>query len=552
MAPHPTPRATLAFLGCVSLHLSGLWLQVPLLIWLGASGLVGVSLCLSLTLRAGIRLRRLRLEFGWDAPSDSAAEGLPVGLSRPRTVSGYFQNHGERSATLTGLRPAMPEALEVVESPAAVRAEARSRTAFELRFRSQAIGRWVIQGLSVSVPGPLGLFVAPLYFPTPLAVRVLPPAAAPLQGGKSPVAHETGTVRAPLSPQQSGRGSEFRELRALQPGDPYHTIAWKPSARRGQLLARVNEQEHERTLIVILDVGESTRAGPTGYRPLDRGLVLAASLVHRALHADDRAGLLTIDARIIDHVPARSGPNHGRPIQQALLAVSQLVDQDLTGISEGQVQAHVLRYLRRQGGLPTLEPKAQAQDIVNQQLLLRAVRVAREEDDKRAIVGENGQDVLLRRFCRRRGIALPYQKPADPNRRALALAQALRRATGNSRSPHDLILLLGADYPTEHRSLQRALAATQRQGHRIQVVQLTSPNLGPDTRVLTVKSNSEALSITAELAHARQHEELRVWFSRMRCPTYPLTNDSALTALCLKIERAPRFEEQLRRKLNDI
>lgn len=534
MAPAPTLRAMLSFLGCASLQLVGLWEQTPLLIWLGSAGLMGISLCLALTLRAGQRLRELRMEFGWDASANSAADGLQATLGHSRVVHGYFQNHGEESVVLVGLRPAVPEAITVRHSPQAVRAEARSRTEFAMEVRGAAIGRWVMRGLSVSVPGPLELFLAPLYFPTPLSLRVLPHRCGSAQPGHR-LPTDGGEAGRPLGPT-SARSAEFRELRVLQPGEPYHAIAWKPSARRGQLLSRVHEQDSERILMVVVDVGASMRRGVIGQRPLDKALELSAALLDRALVAGDRAGLVTVDTRIVDHLPAVSGTHKAVGLYQALIAANHVVDQDLTGVDEAEVQALVLRYLRRQEGLPSHEASAPQLRRVNQRLLAQAVRLAIEEDDHRPTVGNSSQDVLLRRFCRRHGISLPYRSRRVAEQRDAALAMALRLAAGSARTPRDIVLVLGDIGAGGGPPMQRALTLLHTRRHRLQAVLPTS--LEPRSSPTSPQTAETALSVLARLRRAREREHLKRWLARAGCTCHGLPPHAAILPYCADLERS--------------
>src|SRR5207244_6713518 len=121
-----------------------------------------------------------------------------------------------------------------------------------------------------------GFFEVPLPFANPYGIEVVPrPFATYLmqpRGGRSHLAASAGRPG-----RQRGEGSDLRELREHQPGDPFRRIAWKASARRGQLLVRDFEREERDVVWVVLDGGPDLWAGPLGRAPLDLAIDEVAS-----------------------------------------------------------------------------------------------------------------------------------------------------------------------------------------------------------------------------------------------------------------------------------
>jgi uncharacterized protein (DUF58 family) len=60
---------------------------------------------------------------------------------------------------------------------------------------------------------------------------------------------------------QPGRGLEFREVRAYQPGDDLRSLDWKVTARRGQPYTRVFEAEHQRPVALFVDQTSALQFG---------------------------------------------------------------------------------------------------------------------------------------------------------------------------------------------------------------------------------------------------------------------------------------------------
>ncbi len=86
----------------------------------------------------------------------------------------------------------------------------------------------------------------------------------------------------------SGRGDEFYGVRDYAPGDSPRAIAWKPSARTGDLVVRENARPTSGSLLIMLNLngsGAPTDDGPSADEQNERAISLAASLsvaAHRA------------------------------------------------------------------------------------------------------------------------------------------------------------------------------------------------------------------------------------------------------------------------------
>ncbi len=88
----------------------------------------------------------------------------------------------------------------------------------------------------------------------------------------------------------TGRGDEFYGVRDYAPGDSMRAIAWKPSARTGDLVVRENSRPTSGSLLVVLNLngsGTATGDGPLADEQNERAISLAASLAVAA----NRAGL---------------------------------------------------------------------------------------------------------------------------------------------------------------------------------------------------------------------------------------------------------------------
>lgn len=105
----------------------------------------------------------------------------------------------------------------------------------ELPYPTTARGWLQLGRLRLSTTQPLGVAVAWSYVWPQTPLLVYP--AAEVDG--PPLPEPAGTSR---QTRVDAAGEELHHLRAYRPGDPQHTIAWKPSARRDVLLVREYER----------------------------------------------------------------------------------------------------------------------------------------------------------------------------------------------------------------------------------------------------------------------------------------------------------------------
>ena len=120
-----------------------------------------------------------------------------------------------------------------------------------------------------------------------------------------------------------GGGLEFEESRPYQPGDDVRSIDWNATARHGETYVKHFREERDQSLLFVLDVSASMRAG----HPLRSKAATAAHaialLCAAAGRAGDRVGLVVFDDSVREVVPIARGVAHGwRVVQTATLAAA--------------------------------------------------------------------------------------------------------------------------------------------------------------------------------------------------------------------------------------
>jgi uncharacterized protein (DUF58 family) len=468
MLPIPSASAVFAFVGGVAMLVVGWVASSPVTVTLGGGALLGLAAALALTMPLGARLRRQRLEFAWwlgHAQSGHAGAGAVTGV--PFEVRCYLRNRDRHALRFTDLLPVVPDGVEIQTGLGCELAlPPRTRSELCFRFSASAAGRVVLQGLAVAVPGPFGLFLSPLYFPSPLAIKVLPRSAAAVSSSAR-LAGGEAVERSGLTPlRRRGAGMELHEIREHRPGDPFKSIAWKASARAGKLLVREVEHEVQDTLQIILDVSGSMRGGRPGERKLDHCIELAALLAKQALERGDRVGLLTVDGRLLSEISAGEGVRHMLRLYDALLKATEVVDADLTQIEDDTVAALVGLYLRQQEGIELAT--STGWDLPA--LAAHATRALQIEPEHEQVVASTPEHALLRRFCRLRGIALPYRNETRASVKVQGLANALRKAASATRTPRTLLLISDLEGANPLEDLITTLRLLKARRHNLAVV----------------------------------------------------------------------------------
>lgn len=170
----------------------------------------------------------------------------------------------------------------------------------------------------ISTTFPFGLARKSISFGLPMSV-VVHPVELPVSPGilkKLAVRASSGTGAA-MSP---GLGDEFYGLREYSDGDSPRWIAWRRSARTGQMVVRQNTTPTPRQLWLIVDIPpENADRGL-----VERAIAIAASLIRAASRAGAAVGLAVPRAGITVHPQASGRAVRAMLDRLAMLDVSQL------------------------------------------------------------------------------------------------------------------------------------------------------------------------------------------------------------------------------------
>lgn len=119
-----------------------------------------------------------------------------------------------------------------------------------------------------------------------------------------------------------GRGVDYVESRAYQPGDDIRSMDWRVTARTGRPHTKMFQEERERSVLVVLDYNPSMRFGTRVRFKSVQAARAAALVAWSAVRGGDRVGAVGYGGGVTGEVRPAGGP------RGALRCLRSLVDWD--------------------------------------------------------------------------------------------------------------------------------------------------------------------------------------------------------------------------------
>lgn len=175
------------------------------------------------------------------------------------------------------------------------------REAIRWRVRGRRLGVMVFGDVYLRITGPLGLSRWIRRVPLEETLRVVPDVLS------SPVARSGRGRQGERGLPRPGSGTELHGLRAYWPGDPLRAVDWKATARRGQPMVRLFDDQQALELLILLDVGRASGVSVGPLSRLHHFINIAARLAEAGGQAGDRIGGLCYAAGVTNQAPMVSG-----------------------------------------------------------------------------------------------------------------------------------------------------------------------------------------------------------------------------------------------------
>jgi uncharacterized protein (DUF58 family) len=107
-----------------------------------------------------------------------------------------------------------------------------------------------------------------------------------------------------------GRGMSFSEVREYQFGDDIRSIDWNVTARFNHPFVKIFEEERELTVMLLVDVSESSIFGTTKQNKRNMITELCAVLAFSAINNNDKVGVIFFSDGVEKYIPPKKGKSH--------------------------------------------------------------------------------------------------------------------------------------------------------------------------------------------------------------------------------------------------
>lgn len=117
-----------------------------------------------------------------------------------------------------------------------------------------------------------------------------------------------------------GKGLDFKELKDYEQGDDPRHIDWRVSVKRGSLHVKKFTEERELTLLIALDVSNSTLFGSNSQLKREVAIELCASIAFSGMKNNDRIGLILFSDSVLKFIPPKKGKTHTIKILKEIIS----------------------------------------------------------------------------------------------------------------------------------------------------------------------------------------------------------------------------------------
>ncbi|GAA3915721.1 DUF58 domain-containing protein [Chitinophaga oryziterrae] len=107
-----------------------------------------------------------------------------------------------------------------------------------------------------------------------------------------------------------GRGMSFSEVREYQFGDDVRAIDWNVTARFNHPYIKIFEEEREQTMMLLVDVSESSIFGTVKQNKRSMITELCAVLAFSAITNNDKVGVIFFSDGVEKYIPPKKGKSH--------------------------------------------------------------------------------------------------------------------------------------------------------------------------------------------------------------------------------------------------
>ena len=118
-----------------------------------------------------------------------------------------------------------------------------------------------------------------------------------------------------------GKGMSFKEVREYAAGDDVRFIDWNVSARFGHPFSKIFEEERELTVMLLIDISNSSLFGTHYGLKRDVATEIAAVLAFSAVSNGDKVGAVFYSDKVEKYIAPKKGKPHALYIVREMLSL---------------------------------------------------------------------------------------------------------------------------------------------------------------------------------------------------------------------------------------
>ncbi len=491
MNPYLTTRGKWCFAAGIGFIVLGALLREPLLLLFGQVPFAVLIIAVAILMPAARCVDRRVGRFFVDGEDQKV---MTLSRRAQSSLRIWLENGANVALRVHRLRASTAGPVEVAPLDGELHVGAGEARCFELNLRPSGVGRASLQGFDMVLVDRWGLLAVHDYLP---CLQVFE--SYPALGGrrwKSGRVYKPSTGRAVREVNRGSRsGTDLRELRDFQPGDPLRSIAWKATVRQRRLITREFDDQRNHADYIALDISSSMRAGKPRGMKFEHGIEIVAALSARGLNEGRRVGLWTFDHDIYGEVSADCGPAQRRRIQRHLVGLRSVVDASRTALDDEDLEAGLADYLLVQERLDFRSGRGLRGEL-DRELLRRWLRSMIATEERRWHNGSEAQGVidddisLARRFYRLRGIPLDPLSEVRAGAKVRGIEKVVEATVRRHRGGGRLTIVSDLCGLSDVESLQQPVAVARRRGMAVRFLVLFTPHYGrrkpPDSRRVEV------------------------------------------------------------------
>ncbi|MFC4001096.1 DUF58 domain-containing protein [Prauserella oleivorans] len=128
----------------------------------------------------------------------------------------------------------------------------------------------------------------------------------------------------------AGQGETDVSVRQYRTGDDMRKVHWRSTARRDEIMVRVEERAWRGGTTVLLDHRAAAHHGSGATASLEWAVEFAASVCLHLGHAGNRVRLVSEHGRVLADTPGGGGPQYDNVVLDALAALQPTHERELT------------------------------------------------------------------------------------------------------------------------------------------------------------------------------------------------------------------------------